>query len=92
MDDGSSWIQRTVMRSVVMYLVNVYRKNPERGVSDHNDGCAGRTVVGVMAVVSVRRRTLRKFLETLIRGVSDHHDGRAGWTVVRMTVLHKSPS
>ena len=34
------------------------------------------------SVVSVRRWTLGKFLETLFRGVSDHHDGRAGRTVV----------
>ena len=59
-----------------------------RGVSDHHDGRAGRTVVGM----TVRRRTLRKFLETLIRGVSDHHDGRVERTVVRMTVRRKSPS
>ena len=72
----------------MLYLVNVYRKNPERGVSDHHDGQAGRTVVGT----TVRRRLLRKYWETLIRGVSDHHDGRAGRSVVGTTVRRKSLS
>ena len=44
------------------------------------------------SVVSVRRWTLGKFLETLVRGVFDHHDGRAGRTVVCMTVRRKCPS
>ena len=74
------------MRSVVLYLVYVYKKNPEGGVSDHNEGQARRSVI------RVRRRTLRKYWETLIRGVSDHHDGRAGRTVVGMTVRRKRPS
>ena len=70
----------------MLYLVYVYIKNLEGGVSDHHDGQAGRTVVGN------RHRTLRKCWETLIRGVSDHHDGRAGQTVVGVTVRRKSPS
>ena len=76
------------MKSVVLYLVYVYVKNPEGGVSDHHDGQEGRTVVGT----SVRRRTLRKCCETLIRGVSDHHDGQAGQTIVGTTIRRKSPS
>ena len=44
------------------------------------------------SVVSVRRWTLGKFLETLVRGVSDHHDGRAGRNVVGTTVRRKCPS
>ena len=59
-----------------------------KGVSDHHDGRAGRTVVGV----TVRRWTLGNFLETLIIGVSNHHDGRAGRTVVGVTVRRKWPS
>ena len=63
------------------------------GVSDHHDGRAGRTVVGV----TVRRKcpsldTLKIFLETLIIEVSDHHAGRAGRTVVCMTARRKCPS
>ena len=76
------------MRSVVLYLVYVYIKNPEGGVSDHHDGQEGRTVIGT----TVRRRTLRKCWETLIRGVSDHHDDRAGRTIVGTTVRRKSLS
>ena len=54
-----------------------------RGFSDYHDGRVGRTVV------SVRRWTLGKFLETLFKGVSDHHDDRAGRTVVKTTVHHR---
>ena len=31
----------------MLYLVYVYIRNPEGGVSDHHDGQAGRTVVGM---------------------------------------------
>ena len=73
-------MDRHEVRRVVLSLCIC--KEPEGGVSDHHEGQAGRTVVGT----TVRRRTLRKYWETLIRGVSDHHDGRAGRTVVGMSV------
>ena len=71
----------------MFYLDYVYIENPEGESLTSMMVCAGRTLTGT----TVRRRTLKKKMETLRRGVSDRHDGYVGHTVVGTTVCHMCP-
>ena len=82
--DRPSWVRQSVVR-VRRRTHRKWWETLRRGVSDHHDGRAGRTVVGM----TIRRRSLRKFCETLRNRVSDNQNGCAGRTIMKTTVRHR---